>query len=240
MRYVPVPYEALDAVDLRLWHCVTDLYRRAHALKWRAFTVTVRSLQTSWGTHNRNVTAVLDALESFGFLQWERGSKHLPSRIKVNCPTMEHAAHHEARHNYVGTSDDTDRSASQGASQGASTLTRGETERRDRDLPPTPRKRGALHTEWVAEIFRLEIETCSDPAGAAGRAERADRQLVDAVVAAVKGKTLEARGRWSGAPEGLRRKEIADGLRLAADRWIAAAAPELRYPLRQVGGRDDA
>lgn len=236
--FVPVPRAALEAIEVRDWHAVVDLYRRAHALHWSTFRFSQRALMTRWGMDNRRVWEVINRLEAMDLVSVVRGGFRRPSTITIACPTKEadvhQQRHQQCHHNSLGSSEVTAESVSLVAPQGAPILTRGETETRDRDFPPNPRKRGDVNAEWVAEVFQLEIESSSDPAGAAGRAIRADRQLVDRVAEMVKGKTPEARGRWSGAPEGLRRKEIADGLRIAGNRWTDQAAPELRYPLRQV------
>ncbi len=159
--FVPVPHEALNAFEVGEWHAVMDLYKRAHALRWRPFRFTERSLCERWKLSNRRVWSILDALADLGLLEVTRGDKRTESSCHVKCPTRESGdsiveARHRDQHrdqqkdqqNGAGTMPVTDEPAAQGAAQGAAQVaappTRAETESRDGDpreslpAPPEP------------------------------------------------------------------------------------------------------
>ena len=87
-RFVPVPHEALELISQNDWGAVTDLYKRGHALRWRRFEVTIRSLTTRWGVSRRRAWTILEELQSLGFLSVVRGSGGLPSTVEVFDPTQ--------------------------------------------------------------------------------------------------------------------------------------------------------
>lgn len=88
MRYVPVPYEALELIPRHHWHAVTDLYRRAHTLRWREFASPEKSLATSWGISRRQVRAILSEMQLLGLLHVTPGCRGVPTRICVFDPNV--------------------------------------------------------------------------------------------------------------------------------------------------------
>lgn len=146
-RYVPVPHEALEAVDVEFWGAVTDLFRRAHALRWAPFQVTERSLMSRWNMSNRKVWNLLGELTAHGFIAVERGTKREQSRVTVFCPTAEadgevrQSSRHRTRQKEAGSTEDVDESAAHRAAQPAAPSTRHETEEREEQLPEPPARR---------------------------------------------------------------------------------------------------
>lgn len=93
--YVPVPHEALNAFEVSDWHCVVDLFKRGHALRWQPFRVTERSLADRWKVSNRKVWAILEDLSTLGWLTLERGDRHTQTRITVVSPIESHRPQHQ-------------------------------------------------------------------------------------------------------------------------------------------------
>lgn len=86
--YVPVAHDALALVDEESWFAVLDLYKRAHALRWRPFLVTERSLKTKWKMGNSRVWTTLSILESGGLLVVTKGARRRdPTTVQVFDPT---------------------------------------------------------------------------------------------------------------------------------------------------------
>lgn len=139
MRFVPIPYAAIEAVDVSELHAVTDLYRRAHSLRWLPFYVTERSLKTRWNLSARQCWRVLRSLESLGLITVVRGSRRSPTVITVGCVTNEvkHVGQHVGQQNAIGATPDIKKSGAQVGAQGGALLTRDET--RD-NKPPKPPK----------------------------------------------------------------------------------------------------
>lgn len=141
--FVPVPRDALNAVEPSEWGAVTDIYQRAHALRWQPFRVTERSLCTRWSLGNRRVWTLLRDLEALGLLTLTRGKKRQASVVEVACPTSERqqiagvrqggqqAGQQCGQHNSPVSSqamaDTAAQGAAQGAAVGAALLTRPET-----------------------------------------------------------------------------------------------------------------
>ena len=133
MRFVPVPCEAFEVVEAQDYGAVADLYRRAHQLRWKPFSVTERSLATRWGCSGRRVWLILDALAMQDLLTVERGSRRKPSRITMVEPAM-HKGQQKRQHKSQGSKGHMGRREAQGEAQGDETL--GET--LDLDLRPDP------------------------------------------------------------------------------------------------------
>lgn len=99
IQFVPVPVLALDAVEPECWLGVVDLYKRAHALRWKPMTVTERSLKTRWRLGNSRVWSTLRVLEELGLLRIEHGkARRDPTRLHVFCPTRQAQAQSGAQH----------------------------------------------------------------------------------------------------------------------------------------------
>jgi hypothetical protein len=133
MRFVPVPYEALDAIEAADWVAVTDLYKRAHSLRWQSFEVTERSLMSRWQMSGRKCWRVVGALKRLGLLDMTTGSKRNPTLITVFCPTEEvqQLGQQLGQQNGRGLTGDMDEGAAQEAAQEAALLTRHEKKQRD-------------------------------------------------------------------------------------------------------------
>ena len=143
--FVPVPHDALNAVEPREWGAVVDLYKRAHALRWQSFSVTERSMSTRWDIGNRRCWSLLEVLRDLGLLEFTRGGRRRATTIRVFCPTSEpsecgtrgqHSGRHKGQQNDTDTTKGTEKRAAQVAAQGAAhvdsdsneTKTRHETE----------------------------------------------------------------------------------------------------------------
>ena len=139
MRFVPVPYEALDAVDAADFGAVTDIYRRAHSLRWRPFEITQRSLATRWNMTPRQVWRILEGLEFQGLLTITRGTPRKGSILTVNCPTNEEAEPEHRSGNRSGhhiskvSTEDIGASVSQGEPLSGPSLTRHEKRQREKE-----------------------------------------------------------------------------------------------------------
>jgi hypothetical protein len=95
IRFLPIPYDAVEAFDGPELLLVLELYRRAHALRWRAFNVTERALCARFRIGNRRLRSCLEQLEALGLLTVERGDRRRPTRLSIVCPTRENAAANE-------------------------------------------------------------------------------------------------------------------------------------------------
>jgi hypothetical protein len=155
--FVPVPDEALEAVEPHEWHAVVDLYRRGRALRWQPFTVTERSLETRWRITGRRVWAVLDQLAEMGLITLERGTKRTPSRVTVLCPTAEawQPDQQPRQQNDAATARSSADSVAQDGAQNGALLTR-DLERETRS-PPTPPPGEAMGGELIL------LPTAADP-----------------------------------------------------------------------------
>lgn len=89
IRFLPLPYDALELFDGPELLLVVELYRRAHALRWRVFNVTERALCSRYRIGNRRLWACLEQLDALGLLTFERGGGRMPTRLLVVCPTRE-------------------------------------------------------------------------------------------------------------------------------------------------------
>ncbi len=189
-RFLPLPYEAVEAFEGSELLLVVDLYRRAHALRWRSFSVTHRSLATRFGLGARRVRSVLVEVVGLGLGTVEHGSKRRATRVLLTCPTRDFAtdgaplnasqgAPNEV-HNLHGASMDDDDRASQGAplnaSQGASLLMRSKTE--TIDLEDRGRARDPV-PKWLRTWLKTDGRAVGRPAievlGALGRTLEAIR-----------------------------------------------------------------
>ena len=120
-----MPRDAITACEPAEYVAVLDLYQRAHALRWRPFRATQRSLSTRWGIGNRRVWSLLESLRDLKLLSFERGGKRKPTVITVFCPTKKvHQSDHRPdhrpdHHNSSDSTDDMDEDAPQVAPQHA-------------------------------------------------------------------------------------------------------------------------
>lgn len=245
--YVPIPHDALAALPVENWHAVVDLFRRAHALRWRPFHVTEASLATSWNVSGRRVWVILDGLADLGLVEVHRGSNRKPTRIVVKCPTNEvkRSGQRSGQRNEPDETPNEDEGEGQAEGQNGPDLTRPRDVTRDRSPPPTPAQgagasRAETRREWVAERALRELQEHDDPAGLLDRYDRAEGALVDAwcrlsrprkTRRATLGGSEEVSIRaWPDAPSGLKQREIADGLARAAQRWRVLASAGERPP----------
>lgn len=134
LRFVPVPYEAMDLVPEGL--ALLDLYRRGHSLKWRPFRVTSRSLATGWGCSTRRVWDILETLADAGLIEMTKGGKRQQSIVQVLDPQslsidenarvsqaghkVSHKVGHKVDQNTAGGTSVLGDPESQGESQGVS------------------------------------------------------------------------------------------------------------------------
>jgi len=163
MRFVPVPYAAIEAVDVSELHAVADLYKRAHSLRWHPFEITERSLRTRWGMSGRQCWRLLHSLERLGLLTITKGSRRSPTVIAVVCVTneLQHVGQHVGQHNGAGSKPTINKSDAQGDAQGGALLTRDET--RDENTPKPPR--GVLRI--LSAVKGREVTTARKTAQAA-------------------------------------------------------------------------
>jgi len=154
MRFLPVPYDALNAVEAADWGAVADLYYRAHSLRWKPFEVTERSLMSRWRMSGRKCWRLLATLERLELLAISKGSKRSPSLVEVYCPTQEevqHVGQHVGQHNGAATMPDIAGSEAQEAAQEAALLTRAES--RDE----TRRKTNTAEFERAAAVYNGRV-----------------------------------------------------------------------------------
>ena len=91
-RFVPVPYEALEAAGGVGARCVLGLYQRAHVAMWRPFRLSVRDLARESGVGHTVAAQVLAELERLGLLHRDRsGSRSLADYVTVFDPSAEEA-----------------------------------------------------------------------------------------------------------------------------------------------------
>jgi hypothetical protein len=89
IRFLPLPYDVVEAFDGPELLLALELYRRAHALRWQWFNVTERQLCARYAMGNRRLWTCLEHLSDLGLLTVDRGSKRRPTRLLVTCPTRE-------------------------------------------------------------------------------------------------------------------------------------------------------
>ena len=89
MRFLAIPYAALEVTDLREHGAVVDLYKRAHALRWRPFKVTERSLAAKWGVSGRRVWTILERLQCADCLTISKGCKRQQTVISIVAPVKQ-------------------------------------------------------------------------------------------------------------------------------------------------------
>ena len=177
IRFLPIPYAAIEAVDISEHGAVVDLYHRAHARRWRSFKITERSLATKWGVSARRVWSILERLEDDDLLTICKGSKRKQTVLCLRCPTSEivkHSGQHSGQQNGAGRKPDIEESEAQGEAQGEAPSTRHEKRQREKSSPPSTADGWAalstrtvkalsaagLHTpEAVAALTRREIKT---------------------------------------------------------------------------------
>lgn len=195
-RFLPIPYDAIEAFsgpDLLL---VVELYRRAHALRWRAYNVTQRSLSTRFGIDARRIRTVLDEVHALELGVVEHGSKRRPTRVSIHCPTRQDSAAQDAaqdaaktQQNNTGANVKTDDRAAQDAAQDESgpapLLLRHDSEKRKQD----PKEREADLADPMPKWLRNWLRT--------------DGRLV---VAAKGARALDVLGALSRTLEGIRGK----------------------------------
>lgn len=141
-RYVPVPHDALEATRIEEWHAVVDLFKRGHALRWRSFEVTERSLGSRWSMTGRRVWGLLQELEGLGHVVLERGTGRTASRVTVLCPTAEQSRQQSGQQNEPGTKRESGDSEAHREAQNGELLTRHETE-------PEPRGENTAPPLWL-------------------------------------------------------------------------------------------
>lgn len=166
IRFLPLPYDVVEAFEGPELLLALELYRRAHALRWQWFNVTERQLCARYRIGNRRLWSCLGQLSELGLLTIDRGSKRRPTRLLVACPTRETGAAKEQQNrskttakpqqnepqNVAGSSaplaEPGSITGSTGAayepqkrSTGRSTLTREEKENRGEERDPPARER---------------------------------------------------------------------------------------------------
>lgn len=138
-RYVPVPHDALEATRIEEWHAVVDLFKRGHALRWRSFEVTERSLGSRWSMTGRRVWGLLQELETLGHVVLERGTGRTASRVTVLCPTAEQSRQQSGQQNESDSKPKENEREAHSEAQNGELLTRHETEpepRKENTAPP--------------------------------------------------------------------------------------------------------
>lgn len=86
-RFLPLPYDAIEPFRGMDRLVVMELYIRAHAMRWRPFSITVRSLATNCGVTKHRIVCVLQDLEDLGLGNVEAGPGRKPSKITLYAPT---------------------------------------------------------------------------------------------------------------------------------------------------------
>ena len=85
LSFVPVDRLAIDLIPRSEWGAVLDLYQRAHQLRYRPFSVSLRPLARSWGVGTTRARAILSILEAEGLLSVEPSKAG--TRVCVFSPT---------------------------------------------------------------------------------------------------------------------------------------------------------
>lgn len=238
-RYVPVPYRALDVAGDEGIGAVAQLYRRAHSLRWGWFPVTERELARAWRLTNRKVWALLDGLVVAGLIEVQKGDKRRPTKVRVADPaTLRQPDQQPDQQNDAAPRPTVDERAAQNAAQNAASCAEGSRARSDlrpdpdqspEDPPQPPADAGGGPTEaaaWVRdhalELLRVQSEAAEDVEPKLLEAWRKGHQRE------VKRWTKYLRGEKVGmrhsegvadAPSGIRTRDIAAGLALAAAAW---------------------
>jgi len=136
IRFLPIPYAAIEATDLAEHGAVIDLYRRAHARRWRSFKITERSLATKWGVSARRVWSILERLEDDDLLTICKGSKRKQTVLCLRCPTNEKAKHsgqHSGQQNEADRKHDMRDREAQDEAQGEAPSLRDEKRQREKE-----------------------------------------------------------------------------------------------------------
>ena len=127
MQFVPVPTYAIIAAEPSEYGAVLDLYHRAHALRWRPFQITERSVCTRWGMNRYRVWSLLDTLAALDLIRIDRGGRRRPTVITVINPTAKQGGEQGGEQNAAGPTPDTGASVASDSASDRATLLRPDT-----------------------------------------------------------------------------------------------------------------